>query len=140
VLVQATIMTRPGPAQGGRCLLRDITRELEELTTLVANVAELARGSQRDLHLEHVRLDELAERVAQRAEARASRISSSRSRPTRQWSGAIPEQLEWAMWNLVENAAKWSNGGSRIDVTVVGGEVIVRDHGPGAALQPPRRG
>jgi hypothetical protein len=51
-------------------LLRDVTRELEELSTLVANIVELARGSQRDLHLEQARLDELAARVIQRVEAR----------------------------------------------------------------------
>jgi two-component system sensor histidine kinase MprB len=36
-----------------------------------------------------------------------------------------------AIWNLVENAAKWSNGAGGVDLTVAGGEVIVRDHGPG---------
>ena len=41
------------------------------------------------------------------------------------------EELERAIWNLVENAAKWGNGGGRIDLTIVGGEVTVRDHGPG---------
>jgi two-component system, OmpR family, sensor histidine kinase MprB len=111
-------------------LLRDVTRELEELTTLVANIVELARGSQRDLHLEHVRLDELAERVVQRAENRFPRLEFTLdTEPTTVWGDR--EELERAIWNLVENAAKWSNGGGRIDLTIVGGEVTVRDHGPG---------
>jgi two-component system sensor histidine kinase MprB len=111
-------------------LLRDVTRELEELTTLVANIVELARGSQRKLHLEHLRLDELAERVVQRAETRFPSIQFSlEAEPTTAWGD--PEELERAVWNLVENAAKWSNGGGRIDITIVGGEVSVRDHGPG---------
>jgi two-component system, OmpR family, sensor histidine kinase MprB len=37
------------------------------------------------------------------------------------------------VWNLVENAAKWSNSGGRIHLTTVGGEVTVRDHGPGVS-------
>jgi two-component system sensor histidine kinase MprB len=41
------------------------------------------------------------------------------------------EEVERAPWNLVENAARWSNGGGRIDVAVVDGEVTVRVHGPG---------
>jgi two-component system, OmpR family, sensor histidine kinase MprB len=111
-------------------LLRDVTRELEELTTLVANIVELARGSQRDLHLEHARLDELAERVVQRAEARFPSLEFAlEADGTTVWGD--PDELERALRNLVENAAKWSNGGGRIDLTVVDGEVTVRDHGPG---------
>jgi two-component system, OmpR family, sensor histidine kinase MprB len=111
-------------------LIRDVTRELEELTTLVANVVELARGSQRDIHLERVRLDELAERVVERAEDRFPSLEFALDADeTTVWGD--PEELERALWNLVENAAKWSNSGGRIDLTTVGGEVTVRDHGPG---------
>jgi two-component system sensor histidine kinase MprB len=111
-------------------LLRDVTRELEELTTLVANIVELARGSQRDLHLEHVRLDELAERVIERAEARFPSLEFElEADETTAWGDR--DELERAVWNLVENAAKWSGGGGRIELTVRGGEVAVRDHGPG---------
>jgi two-component system, OmpR family, sensor histidine kinase MprB len=111
-------------------LLRDITRELDELTTLVANIVELARGSQRDLHLEHVRLDELAERVVQRAEARFPTLEFAlESEETTVWGDR--DELERAVWNLVENAAKWSTGGGRIELTIRSGQVAVRDHGPG---------
>jgi two-component system sensor histidine kinase MprB len=111
-------------------LIRDVTRELEELTTLVANIVELARGSQRDLHLEHARLDELAERVVQRAELRFPSLEFAlEADETTVWGD--PEELERAIWNLVENAAKWSNGGGRVDLTIFEGEVTVRDHGPG---------
>jgi two-component system sensor histidine kinase MprB len=111
-------------------LLRDVTRELEELTTLVANIVELARGSQRDLHLEHVRLDEVAERILRRAETRFPSLEIALdAEATTVWGD--PDELERAVWNLVENAAKWSNGDGRIELTIVSGEVTVRDHGPG---------
>jgi two-component system sensor histidine kinase MprB len=113
-------------------LMRDVTRELQELTTLVGNIVELARGSQRDLHLERVRVDELAERIVQRAEARFPRLSFAlEADQTTVWGDS--EELERALWNLVENAAKWSDSGGHIEVKVLGGEVTVRDHGPGVS-------
>jgi two-component system, OmpR family, sensor histidine kinase MprB len=111
-------------------LLRDVAREFEELTTLVANIVELARGSQRDLHLEHVRLDELALGILERAEARFPNIDFTlEADETTVWGD--PDELDRAIWNLVENAAKWSNGDGRVDLTIAEAEVTVRDHGPG---------
>jgi two-component system, OmpR family, sensor histidine kinase MprB len=113
-------------------LLRDVTRELDELTALVTNIVELARGSQRDIQLEQVRVDDLAERVVERAASRFPNLEFSlNAEATTVWGDA--EELERAIWNLVENAAKWSNGGGHIDVTILAGEVTVRDHGPGVA-------
>jgi two-component system, OmpR family, sensor histidine kinase MprB len=111
-------------------LLRDLGTEIEELTTLVANLVELAHGSQRDLRLEHMRLDEVAEVVVSRAMPRFPGLDFSlETEPTTVWGD--PAEVERAIWNLVENAAKWSHGGGRIELTVAGGEVTVRDHGPG---------
>ena len=42
-----------------------------------------------------------------------------------------PGQLERAVGNLLDNAAKWSPPGGTVEVVVRGGEVTVRDHGPG---------
>ena len=36
-----------------------------------------------------------------------------------------------AVFNLLDNAAKWSPAGGPIEVRVARGEVTVRDHGPG---------
>jgi two-component system sensor histidine kinase MprB len=35
--------------------------------------------------------------------------------------------------NLLDNAGKWSPAGGVVEVSVHGGEVSVRDHGPGVA-------
>jgi two-component system sensor histidine kinase MprB len=43
----------------------------------------------------------------------------------------VPATIERAVSNLLDNAAKWSPPGGRIDVTVRDGDVVVRDHGPG---------
>jgi two-component system, OmpR family, sensor histidine kinase MprB len=111
-------------------LLRDVTNELEELTTLVANTVELARGSQRDLHLQPVRLDEVAERVLERARARFPDLDFTlQAEPSTVWGD--PDELDRTIWNLVENAAKWSNSGGRVELTTAEGSLTVRDHGPG---------
>jgi two-component system, OmpR family, sensor histidine kinase MprB len=114
-------------------LLRDVGDEIEELTALVANIVDLARGSQRDLHLRSVRLDHVAEVVVGRAEARFPGLNFAVDAEPTTVAGD-PEQLERAIWNLVENAAKWSNGGGRVDVTIADGEVTVRDHGAGVPI------
>jgi two-component system sensor histidine kinase MprB len=44
---------------------------------------------------------------------------------------ALPAQLERALANLLDNAAAWTNPGRTVEVDVAGGEVVVRDHGPG---------
>jgi two-component system sensor histidine kinase MprB len=38
-----------------------------------------------------------------------------------------------AVGNLLDNAVKWSPPGKPVEVAVNGGEVTVRDHGPGIA-------
>jgi two-component system sensor histidine kinase MprB len=114
-------------------LLRDVGDEIEELTTLVANLVDLARGSQRDLHLRHVRLDEVAGVVVRRAKVRFPKLHFELGADASiVW--ADPEELERAIWNLVENAAKWSDDGGRVNVSIADNEVTVRDQGPGVSV------
>jgi two-component system sensor histidine kinase MprB len=40
-------------------------------------------------------------------------------------------RLDRAVANLLDNAAKWSPPGGAVDVRLAGGELTVRDHGPG---------
>ena len=111
-------------------LLRDLAREAEELSALVASLVDLARGSQRDLHLRQVELDGVVEDVVERAQGRFPQLEfEHHAEPTTVVGD--PQELDRAIWNLVENAAKWSHAGGLVDVSTGGGEVIVRDHGPG---------
>jgi two-component system sensor histidine kinase MprB len=43
----------------------------------------------------------------------------------------VPERLNRLVANLLDNAVKWSPPGEPIEVTLQGGELTVRDHGPG---------
>jgi two-component system sensor histidine kinase MprB len=111
-------------------LLRDLTRESEELSALVGDLVDLARGSQRDLHLREVELDGVVEDVLERAANRFPELEFQHERRPTTVVGD-PQQLDRALWNLVENAAKWSDPGGVVEVASERGHVLVRDHGPG---------
>jgi two-component system, OmpR family, sensor histidine kinase MprB len=111
-------------------LLRDLTRESEELSAMVGDLVDLARGSQRDLHLRELELERVVDDVVDRAATRFPQLTfEHESEPTTVVGD--PQQLDRAIWNLVENAAKWSEPGGVVEVGTARGEVVVRDHGPG---------
>src|SRR5205823_2602055 len=43
----------------------------------------------------------------------------------------VPNTIARAVSNLLDNAAKWSPPGGKVEISVSDGQVIVRDHGPG---------
>jgi len=123
---------RLDPAQRSE-LFADLEREAHEMRDLIAALLELARG---DANLEHVAvsLDELVENVLDRARVRFPTVHfNAHIEPTT--VEGVPERLERAVWNLLENAGKWTAPGSSVDVTLAGGELRVRDHGPGIAAE-----
>jgi two-component system sensor histidine kinase MprB len=117
--------------EGRRRLFADLEREAHEMRDLIAGLLELARG---DANRERttVQLDELVESAVERARSRFKDVEfEARLEPTQ--IDGIPERLERAVWNLLENAGKWSNGGGAVEVALAGGELRVCDHGPGIA-------
>jgi two-component system sensor histidine kinase MprB len=119
-------------------LRRDILDELDELTALVGDVVELARGSSsphdsgpRD-PVEDVRLDEIADHALARARRRGGEVSfQAQLQPT--LLQGQPVRIERAVSNLLDNARKWSAPHSVVEVRLHAGELTVRDHGPGFA-------
>jgi two-component system sensor histidine kinase MprB len=121
---------RLAPEQRTR-LFADLEREAHEMRDLIAALLELARG---DANLERstVQLDEIVETAVERARTRFPQIHvNAHLEPTT--VEGVPERIERAVWNLLENAGKWTQPGSSVDVTLSGGELRVRDHGPGIA-------
>jgi two-component system sensor histidine kinase MprB len=115
-----------------RRLLDDVVEQIAEMTSLIAGLIELARGDEHPSDPEDVRLDLLTADAVERAR--------------RDWGGVefetdleecivrgVPASLERAIGNLLDNAAKWSPPGGEVEVSVEGGAVTVRDHGPGIA-------
>jgi two-component system sensor histidine kinase MprB len=120
------------PPEDRDVLVDDVLTQLGELTTLVGDLAELARGEQHAQEAETYRLDQLVE------DAVAVATTHGRSRHVRieatlsaTWVHGHPERVMRAVGNLIDNALKWSPEGGRVEVSCHGGEVTVRDHGPG---------
>jgi two-component system, OmpR family, sensor histidine kinase MprB len=111
-------------------LLRDVVGQLEELSVLVRDLVELARGHEPSLEIEEVRLDEVVQRAVDRAEKFAPGIRFVAQLEPSVVRG-VPGRLERAVGNLLDNAVKWSPPNGEVEVGVREGEVTVRDHGPG---------
>jgi two-component system sensor histidine kinase MprB len=118
------------PAAERAALRADIVAELDELTALVADIVELARGAKAGAPVDDVRLDDIVEGVVARARARANGVAIEVSTEPTVVRGE-PARIQRAVSNLVDNALKWSPDDGRIVVDVAGGTVSVRDHGPG---------
>ncbi len=113
-------------------LIGDVLTQLDELTTLVGDLAELARGEQPRLVAEPVRLDSVvleAVEVATTHGRSRGVLFDARVAPT--WVLGSPARIGRAVDNLLDNALKWSPDGGVVEVACSGGTVFVRDHGPG---------
>lgn len=130
--IEVLASDRALPAGERSRLLSDVVEQLGEMATLVSELIELARAEQESQEPEDVRLDLLVAETVERA---------SRNQPGVEYATDLeetvvrgtPSTLERAVANLLDNAAKWSPPGARIDVAVRDGTLTVRDHGPGIA-------
>jgi two-component system, OmpR family, sensor histidine kinase MprB len=105
--------------------------QLQELTRLVGDLVDLARdGRPAPDEVEEVRLDELVRESAARLNGVRFEIDDE---PT--FVRGSRTRLARAVGNLLDNAAKFAPAGSVVEVRVKGGEVAVRDHGPGIAAE-----
>jgi two-component system sensor histidine kinase MprB len=118
------------PAGEREQLLRDVTEQLGEMTALIAELVELARGDQAPAEPEDVRLDLVTAAAIERTRRNRPGVSFTSALDETLITG-VPATIERAISNLLDNAAKWSPAGGEIEVTVRAGEVTVRDHGPG---------
>ncbi|MES1248368.1 MAG: HAMP domain-containing sensor histidine kinase, partial [Actinomycetota bacterium] len=115
-------------------LVADVHEELESMTALVAELVELARGEEREIAPTEFRLDELVRREVERAQRRWPGVRF-RSELSPSVVTGVPQRVERALANLLDNARKWSPPGAPVDVAVRDGMVEVRDHGPGVAAE-----
>jgi two-component system sensor histidine kinase MprB len=112
-----------------------VVGQVEELTSLVSDVVELARGDEPAESWADVAYDDLVLTAVDRAK--------------RHWPGAtfevttvpvtvrgVARRLDRAVTNLLDNAAKFSGAGARVEVTLdANATLTVRDHGPGVPVE-----
>jgi two-component system, OmpR family, sensor histidine kinase MprB len=118
------------PAAEQKSLRADIVGELDELTALVADVVELARGtSSEGRQADDVRLDAIVAAAIEKTTRRGGVRFEQHLEPTVVTGQA--ERIDRAVGNLLENARKWSPDGGLVEVALEDGVLSVRDHGPG---------
>ncbi|HZU59041.1 MAG TPA: HAMP domain-containing sensor histidine kinase [Actinocrinis sp.] len=111
-------------------LIVSVLAGIDDLTGLVADTVELARGEEPAAAFEELSWDALAEHVVDRARLHWPQVEFAADlAPTR--IVAVPDRIQRAMANLLDNAAKFSGGAGRVEVTLAGHTLTVRDHGPG---------
>ena len=113
-------------------VLRDLVGQIERLSTLVADLIDLARDSDTPLVVEDVRLDEIARTAIDDMRMRYPGVRFEVDAAPSVVRG-VRSRIARAVTNLLDNAGKWSASGGTVEVSVRGGEVTVRDHGPGVA-------
>ncbi|HEY6760894.1 MAG TPA: HAMP domain-containing sensor histidine kinase [Baekduia sp.] len=118
------------PDDERRLIAGEVVDQAEELTALVGDLIDLARGDVPDPAVEDVRLDALAYESVQRARRHAPRLDFTLDSEPCVVEGA-PERLARAINNLLDNAAKHSPEGGTVAVVLHDGVLTVRDHGPG---------
>ncbi|MGA9284048.1 MAG: HAMP domain-containing sensor histidine kinase [Solirubrobacteraceae bacterium] len=119
------------PPEDQAGLRADIVSELDELTRLVGDVVELARGTERKGAIGDVALDEIVSGAVQRSQRRSDLAFHVSMEPT--LVSGVADRIDRAVSNLLENACKWSPPGEPVEVDLKDGLLTIRDHGPGFA-------
>ncbi len=119
---------RLAPAER-EALRQDIIDELDELTALVSDVVELARGAGGEPPADDVRLDQIVADAIERTRRRGELRFQVELQPT--LVRGAPDRINRAVANLLDNARKWSPPDGLIEVRLDEGILTVRDHGPG---------
>jgi two-component system sensor histidine kinase MprB len=119
------------PAAQRHRILAEAIDELKEMTHLIEELVDLARGDAQILETHPTRLDLIVEEAVAAAARRSGRYFQTELEPT--IVDGAPAALGRAISNLLDNAVKWSPIDSTIEVFVANGVVSVRDHGPGIA-------
>ncbi|MGH2919081.1 MAG: ATP-binding protein [Solirubrobacteraceae bacterium] len=118
------------PDADRRRLLEDVRAETEELSALITDVIELARGDEPLSGVEEVQLDAVVTEALARSRRRRPAVTYRAELEPTVVEG-LPDRLGRAVDNLLDNAAKYSPPRSSVEVALRGGELTIRDHGPG---------
>ncbi|GAA5118357.1 HAMP domain-containing sensor histidine kinase [Alloalcanivorax gelatiniphagus] len=122
------------PAESRTRLLDDLGAQVAELSTLAAELTDLARGDINDETAELLDLADVVVAAATRARSRVPDIEIALD-VTPVWVSGRPAALQRAVLNLIDNAGKWSPADQPVQVRLraEGASAVleVDDAGPG---------
>jgi len=113
-----------------RELLGDVHAQIEELTTLIGDLVELARDEPPMPVVEAVDLVDVVDQALARVRLRAPSVRWQVD-VDHWWVLGEAAGLERAVTNLLDNAAKWSPETGTVHVALDAGTLTVDDEGPG---------
>lgn len=113
-------------------VVKDVLEDIDELSNLMGELVDLASDLNETEQTEPIALAEVARTVAARTERRLGREIRVEERAAASVL-ARPRQLERALSNLLDNAIKYSDPQTPVEIVVEGGKVIVYDRGRGIA-------
>jgi two-component system, OmpR family, sensor histidine kinase MprB len=113
-------------------LLDDVRAQIEEMSTLVGDLVELARDEPLPPVVDQVDLSEVVDRAVARARRRGTGLTFDVEAAPWWVTGESPS-LERAVTNLLDNAVKWSPPGGTVRIRLNHGTLTVDDEGPGIA-------
>ena len=120
------------PATARLELLDDVHAQMEEMSTLIGDLVVLARDELPVGEIEEVDLADVVERALVRARRRAGDVEFVADLSS--WPVCGDEaELERAVINLLDNAAKWSPPSGLVTVGLAEGILTVDDQGSGIA-------
>ena len=98
-------------------LLADVVEQIGELTLLMNDLIELARGEEPSADAEDLRLDALVRDVAERTRRHSPATALSLELEPTILAG-VPARLERAISNLLDNAVKYSPPGEPVEIVL----------------------
>jgi two-component system sensor histidine kinase MprB len=119
------------PPEDRESLRADILLELDELTALVGDIVELARGFKPSDAVDDVCVDRIVAALVERSERRAGDAVEFRASLEPTLVRGDPARISRAVSNLLDNARKWSPPGAAVELELRNGTLSIRDHGPG---------
>lgn len=115
-------------------LIVSVLAGIDDLTGLVSDTMELARGEEPEGAVVAVRCDALLERVVERARGHWPDVRFATALDQVGVTG-VPERMQRAVGNLLDNAAKFSEPAGVVEIALAldgpMAAITVRDHGPG---------
>ncbi|MFC9234740.1 ATP-binding protein [Streptomyces decoyicus] len=131
LLVRSEQSGRPIPSADKVALLASVKAQMGELAALIGDLQVLSRPSEPGQSaVEVVALHEIVGSALERARLRGPSLTIAADLAP-WYVRAEPAALERAVVNLLDNAVKFSPPGGTVEVRLAGGELTVRDHGPG---------